>query len=131
MNKFLTLSVSAVLVLLVAFANEGARAQTDAQFLNSLAADTRKTLPTTIGDVEFTEVTTYCPAGCQRNYATSVLGVTGWTPRLATQNVSLGQLEQSVKPQMLKDYCTSPAKQRNIGAAVYIYDRYKAYFGVF
>jgi hypothetical protein len=131
MNKFLMLSVSVVLVLLVAFANEEARAQTDAQFLNSLAADTRKTLPTTIGDVEFTDATTYCPAGCQRNYATSLLGLTGWTPRLTKQNVAIGQLEQSVKPQMLKDYCTSPAKQRNIGAAVYVYDMYKAYIGVF
>ena len=131
MKKCLILSVSIVLVLLVAFANKEAEAQTDAQFLNTLAVDTRKTLPTTIGDVEFTEVTTYCPSGCQRYHATSVLGVTGWTPRLATQNVSLGQLEQSVKPQMLKDYCNSPAKQRNIGAAVYVYDRYKTYIGVF
>jgi hypothetical protein len=42
MNKFLMLSASVVLVLLVAFANEEARAQSDAQFLDSLAADTRK-----------------------------------------------------------------------------------------
>lgn len=107
------------------------RTSPDAQFLTTLAADTRKTLPTTIGDVEFTDATTYCPAGCQRNYATSLLGLTGWTPRLVKQNVSIGQLERSVKPQMLKDYCTSPAKQRNIGGAVYVYDMYKAYIGVF
>ncbi|HKZ79224.1 MAG TPA: hypothetical protein VJ124_13055 [Pyrinomonadaceae bacterium] len=131
MNKFLRISVLVVLALLVAFANEEASAQTDAQFLNDLATDTRKTLPLTIGDVEFTDASTYCPAGCQHYYATNVLAITGWTPRLANQNVSMGQLEQSVKPQMLKDYCTSPAKQRNIGAAVYIYDMYKAYIGVF
>ncbi len=125
MNRLFLLSVSVVLAL-IAFGGEEAKAQTDVQFLN-----TRKTLPTTIGDVEFTDVTTYCQSGCQRNYATSLLGITGWTPRLVWQNVSIGQLEQSVKPQMLKDYCNSPAKQRNIGAAVYVYDMYKTYIGVF
>jgi len=131
MRKYLTLSVSIVLALLIASANKEACAQTDAQFLNSLAADARKTFPSTIGDVELTDVTTYCPSGCQRYYATSVLGFTGWTPRLTRQKVSIGQLEQLVKPQMLKDYCNSPPKDRNIGAAVYVYDAYKDYIGVF
>ncbi|MCM3902252.1 MAG: hypothetical protein ND866_11145 [Pyrinomonadaceae bacterium] len=130
MNKFLLLSVSVVLVLLVALANE-AKAQTDAQVLNKVAADIRSSLPETIGDVEFTDAISYCSAGCQGNNATSFLGITGRTPNLVRQNVSIGQLELSVKPQMLKGYCTSEAKQRNIGSTVTIYDMYNALIGSF
>lgn len=105
-------------------------ASQDAQFLNQAAADARKGLPSTIGNIEITDATSYCPAGCQSNYATNFIGLTGWTPRLAKQNVSIGQLEQIEKPQMLKEYCTSPARQRNVNVAVYVSDMYKSYIGV-
>lgn len=103
----------------------------DAQFLNSLAADARKSLPATIGNIEITDATSYCPGGCQQNFATNFIGFTGRTPRLTRQNVSIGQLEQTEKAGMVKDYCTSPAKQRNVNVAIYIYDMYKNYIGVF
>lgn len=102
----------------------------DAQFLNSTAADARRGLPSTIGNIEITDATSYCPAGCQRNYATNFIGLTGWTPRLAKQSVSIAAIEQAEKPQMLRDYCTSPARQRNVHVAIYVSDMYKSNIGV-
>lgn len=87
--------------------------QSDAQFLNSWAADTKVKFPLTVGDIQITDAIVNTNA----NY----LEIRGWTPRLPAGQ-QRDNLANALKPFLLTDYCNSGAVQRNIRVLSRTYD---------
>ncbi|MGD9628149.1 MAG: hypothetical protein AB7V18_02775 [Pyrinomonadaceae bacterium] len=112
------------LILALMLMSSGALAQTDAQFLSSFAADVDRSLPRRLGDAEIRSTQTFCSSGCQAYFATGVLRLIGTTPSFAKQNLNIAQLGQVIKNELLRDYCPTPARQRNISIQVYLKDMY-------
>ncbi len=102
----------------------------DAQFLTDWAARTRKDLPFISGNVQFTNATTYCSAGCQSYSSNSYLLITARTPNLTKQNVQLFQEGAAIRPTIVGQYCNEKgAVSRNLGVLASLYDRNNASVG--
>lgn len=129
MRKLDLLLILVTIGFLLNFAAVEARAQSDAQYLNDLAADRKTKLPFTLGDFVFENVYSICPLGCQTTYNSKYLAFNARTPNFLKQNVSIQQLSASLKPQMLSDYCSSATRTRNMGIVVYVVDRNRQAIG--
>ncbi len=115
---------SGLFLILVVFSAADVRTQTDAQFLNDFAADVNRSLPKRLVDADIRSTQTFCAFGCQSYFATAVLRLIGTTPGLVKQNINIPQLGQAIKAELLKDYCQTPARQRNISIQVYLTDTF-------
>ncbi len=120
-RKDLSAAFGLILAVLLLSGNE-ISAQTDAQFLTSFASDVGRSLPRRLGDAEIRSTQTFCASGCQAYFATGVLRLVGVTPGLSRQNINTAQLGQGIKNELLKDYCQTPARQRNVGIQVLLTD---------
>ncbi|NNE65953.1 MAG: hypothetical protein HKN33_05245 [Pyrinomonadaceae bacterium] len=96
----------------------------DAQFLTRWANDERKKLPLTLGQVELTTVTTFCPNGCQRSRSgDKFLLLEGWTQNLMGRQSD--SAARAIKPALVPIYCASGAPQKGINLNVNIWDMNK------
>ncbi len=105
--------------------------QSDVQYLNSWAADVSVGLPEMIGEFQLTNALSRCPAGCQETDSSNYLLLLFNTSRYAKQNVTIQQLESSLKPLLYDVYCKSEGKARNMRLAVFVQDMYKQLVGSF
>lgn len=103
----------------------------NAQFLNQLAAENRAKLPITVGDIQLFDSLSVCQNGCQQVGNSESLVIRARTPNLAKQRVSIGQIEQSLKPAMLKGYCGSPEQINNVTFDIDVADMFNQKVGNF
>lgn len=97
----------------------------NSQFLIKWDAEASKKIGVKIGQIELTEVTSYCQNGCDclepdENKATIFL--TGWTPNL-TAGAQRDAQALAVKPTIVADYCISGAAQKGLNLEVQIWDK--------
>lgn len=119
-------------VVLAGFSAVAAAAQgPDAQFLNAWAAEGRQSIPSRLGNFELTTSIARCPAGCEQKDNVSYLLMGLRATDVARENTTIAQIEQSLKPQLLKGYCTSEAKSRNATLGVFVDDKNRAQIGNF
>ncbi len=103
----------------------------NARFLNQLAAENRAKLPLTVGDIQLFDAFSICRSGCQQIGNSESLVIRARTPNLAKQNVSIGQVEQTLKPAMLQGYCGSPEQRNNVTFDIDVADRFNQKIGNF
>lgn len=124
MRKGPVVSIFILTFTILAISGVSASAQTDAQFLAGLSSDVSRSLPKRLGDAEIRSTQTFCATGCQAYFATGVLRLIGTTPNFAKQNLNILQLGQVIKNELLRDYCPTPARQRNVSLQVYLTDMF-------
>lgn len=87
--------------------------QTNAQYLESRAAEVRAGLPQMVGNFQMTNSFALCPAGCQvtttLTYLLLQFNATG-----NQQNMPIAEVERSLKPILLQQYCQSETRSRNL-----------------
>ncbi len=103
----------------------------NAPFLNRLAGENRAKLPITVGDIQLFDAASVCPSGCQQMGNSEALVIRARTPNLARNNVSIGQVERSLKPAMLQGYCGSPEQISNVIFDIDVTDRFNQKIGNF
>ena len=104
-------------------------APANVRFLNDWAAETRSKMPMTVGYIELTGATSFCPAGCEQDFADTYLAVTASMPRHGKDSVSLEQLVKYLRSQLLGDYCRSDGRKKNLTLRFHVYDMRKVLTG--
>lgn len=88
--------------------------------LNNDVAVIRRRLPLTVGQVDLTDISSFCRMGCTNFATTDFLTLEGWTPRLTGSQRDAQA--QALKPALLVDYCNSGAVQGGMNLKVKISD---------
>lgn len=105
--------------------------QSDAQFLNSWAATTRAALPFKLGDFEIIKAYSRCPAGCEERDSPTYLVLEAKSLVFYQQSVTIAQMERSLKPLLLSDYCSTEGKRRGITLGAFVRDMNSTIIGNF
>lgn len=103
----------------------------NAAMINNSAAETRKSLPLTLGQVQLFAAESHCASGCQVRDNTESVIISARTPSLSKQNMTIGQIEQFLKPQLLKTYCGTPEQRSGISMGVTAVDMLNQPYGNF
>ncbi len=101
------------------------RLSPNSQFLIKWDGEVTKRLPIKIGQIELTEVTSYCQNGCdclEPDENKAALFLSGWTPNLSAGAQRDAQA-LAVKPTIVADYCVSGAAQQGLNLEVQIWDK--------
>jgi hypothetical protein len=96
--------------------------QTDAEYLNSWAAEVRIDLPEMIGGFQLTDAWSRCPAGCKQKDRPTYL-LLKFNALNNQKNAPIAQLKQSLMPLLLVEYCKSDAIRRKIALGVFFDNR--------
>ncbi len=103
----------------------------NAAMLNKSAAETRTSLPLTLGQVQLFAAESHCQSGCQVSDNTDSVVISARTPSLSKQSTTIGQIEQFLKPQLLKTYCGTPEQRSGISMGVTAVDMLNQPYGNF
>lgn len=96
--------------------------QTDAEYLNNWAAEVRIGLPEMVGAFQLVDAWSRCPDGCQEKDRPTYLLLL-FNALDSQKNVPIAQLERSLAPVLLEEYCNSDAIKRNISLGVFFSNR--------
>ncbi len=102
----------------------------NAAFLNNSAAESRATLPITLGQIQLFDAASHCQSGCQVADNTESVTIRAKTPNLSRQDVSLGQIDQALRPLLVKTYCGTPEQKRSVPMHVDLDDRFNQKIGL-
>lgn len=103
----------------------------NAAMINKSAAETRTSLPLTLGQVQLFAAESHCASGCQVSDNTDSVVISAKTPNLSKQNMTIGQIEAFLKPQLLKTYCGTPEQRSGISMGVTAVDMFNQPYGNF
>ncbi len=103
----------------------------NAAMINNSAVETRRSLPLTLGQVQLFAAESHCVSGCQVSDNTESVVISAKTPSLSKQNMTIGQIEAFLKPQLLKTYCGTPEQRSGISMGVTAVDMFNQPYGNF
>lgn len=105
--------------------------RTDAEYLNLWAESNRLGLPKAVGAFQLTASQSRCPSGCEESNGHTFLFMNFYMPSVQKENITIEQIEKSLKPALLPGFCSSEAPKRNIMIGVLVQDMNKNQIGNF